>query len=382
MSLPFNVGRKGKLDTKRRVLVAGASGLIGVAASEAFLSAEWDVVAISRRRSLLPSGRDSQFLSVDLRDESAVREALFSRDDITHVAYAAIYENPHDLVSGWSNADQIEVNNAMLRNVIGPLVSGESALTHVSILQGTKAYGVHLHPIPIPARESDPRDDHPNFFLDQEDYVRDMGAKHGFSFTVLRPQLVTGQTPGALNVLPAIGVYAAIRREKGEPFSFPGGPSFVWEAADADLVGQVMAWAAEAPQAANEIFNVTNGDVFEWRSVWPALAETLGAKLGPDEPTSLAAYLRDNAELWSKIVAKYGLVSGDLRAFVGQGDQHADFAFAYGAPAGPVAFVSTVKLRKAGFNAAVDTRDAFSAALQLFIDRKLLPPARRSLLVA
>ena len=124
------------------------------------------------------------------------------------------------------------------------------------------------------------------------------------------------------------------------------------EAADADLVGQVMAWAAEAPQAANEIFNVTNGDVFEWRSVWPALAETLGVKLGPDEPASLAAYLRDNAELWSKIVAKYGLISGDLRAFAGQGDQHADFAFAYGAPAGPVAFVSTVKLRKAGFNAA------------------------------
>jgi hypothetical protein len=75
-------------------------------------------------------------------------------------------------------------------------------------------------------------------------------------------------------------------------------------------------------------------------------------------------------------------ISGDLRAFVGQGDQHADFAFAYGAPAGPVAFVSTVKLRKACFNAAVDTRDAFSAALQSFIDRKLLPPARQALRAA
>jgi hypothetical protein len=136
-------------------------------------------------------------------------------------------------------------------------------------------------------------------------------------------------------------VYAAIRREKGEAFSFPGGPSFVWEAADADLVGQVMAWAAEAPQAANETFNVTNGDVFEWRSVWPALAKTLGVNVGDDEPTSLAAYIRDDTEVWAKIVAKYGLASGDLRSFVGQGDQHADFAFAYGAPAGPVAFVST-----------------------------------------
>jgi nucleoside-diphosphate-sugar epimerase len=359
-----------------KVLVAGASGLIGVAAIEAFLSAGWDVVGISRRKPNLPSGRDFDFVSVDLRDERAARLALSSLANITHVAYAAIHESADDLVSGWSNTDQIEVNNAMLRNVIEPLVSRESTLKHVSILQGTKVYGVHLHPIAIPARESDPRDDHANFFLDQQDYVRDAGAKHGFTYTALRPQLVTGEIQGALNVLPAIGVYAAIRREKGEPFSFPGGPSFVWEAADANLVGQVMVWAAQSPQARNEIFNVTNGDVFEWRSVWPAMAATLGVEPGPDAPISLAAYLRDNAEVWSKIVAKYGLASGDLRAFVGQGDQHADFAFAYGAPAGPVAFVSTVKLRKAGFNAAVDTRDAFSAALQSFIDRGLLPPAR------
>jgi nucleoside-diphosphate-sugar epimerase len=371
-------GSKEDIDKKKnKVLVAGASGLIGVAAIEAFLSAGWDVVGISRRKPALPSGRSFDFISVDLRDEHAAREALSSLSDVTHVAYAAIYENANDLVRGWSNADQIAVNNAMLRNVIEPLISGKSALKHVSILQGTKAYGVHLHPIAIPARESDPRDDHANFFFDQQDYIREMGAKHGFTYTVLRPQLVTGETPGALNVLPAIGVYAAIRREKGEPFSFPGGPSFVWEAADANLVGQVMLWAAQAPQAANEIFNVTNGDVFEWRSAWPAMAETLGVELGPDEPTSLAAFIHDNADVWSKIVAKYGLASSDLRSFVGQGDQHADFAFAYGAPAGPVAFVSTVKLRKAGFNAAVDTQEAFSAALQSLIDRKLLPAGRR-----
>jgi nucleoside-diphosphate-sugar epimerase len=371
-------GRKEAIDKKKnKVLVAGASGLIGVAAIETFLSAGWDVVGISRRKPALPSGRSFDFLAVDLRDERTARESLSSLPDITHVAYAAIYEDAKDLVRGWSNADQIAINNAMLHNVIEPLILGKSALKHVSILQGTKAYGVHLHPIAIPARESDPRDGHANFFFDQQDYIRDMGAKHGFTYTALRPQLVTGEIPGALNILPAIGVYAAIRREKDEPFSFPGGPSFVWEAADANLVGQVMLWAAQAPQAANEIFNVTNGDVFEWRSAWPAMAKTLGVETGPDEPTSLAAYIRDNADVWSKIVAKYGLASGDLRSFVGQGDQHADFAFAYGAPAGPVAFVSTVKLRKAGFNAAVDTQEAFSAALQSLIDRKLLPAGRR-----
>src|ERR1700740_3073231 len=229
------------MGTSSKVLVAGASGLIGVAAIESFLSAGWDVVGISRRKPDLPSGREFEFIPVDLRDENAAREALSALGGITHVAYAAIYENADDLVSGWANADQIEINKPMRRILIQPLVSGKSKATlkHVSILQGTKAYGVHLHPIAIPARESDPRDDHAHFFLDQQDYIRDMGARHGFTYTALRPQLVTGETPGALNVLPAIGVYAAIRREKGEAFSFPGGASFFWESADAGLVRSV-----------------------------------------------------------------------------------------------------------------------------------------------
>jgi nucleoside-diphosphate-sugar epimerase len=364
---------------KKKVLVTGASGLLGVAATEKFLSAGWEVIGVSRRKPELPSGRNFEFLSVDLRDKEGAPAAFERLTDITHIAYTAIHEKP-ELVAGWSSKDQIETNNAMLHNVVEPILRRASNLRHISILQGTKIYGVHLHPIPIPARERDARKDHDNFFFDHEDYVRDMGARHGFNYTALRPQLVTGPTSGALNVLPAIGVYAAIRREKGEPFSFPGGPSFVWEAADADLVGDVMVWAAESPQAANEAFNITNGDVFEWRSVWPGLAETLGVETGADVPMSVAAYIEKNSDVWSQIVAKYNLRSRNLRELVGQGDQHADFAFAYGAPAGPRAFVSTIKLRQAGFTKTIDTEQAFRSALQSLIDRRLLPQAAKKTL--
>ena len=361
-------------DGPKKVLITGASGLLGVAAIERFLDAGWEVVGVSRRKPELPSGRKIDFLSVDLRDQEKTRAAFEPLVDVTHIAYTALHEKP-ELVAGWSSKDQIDTNNAMLRNVVEPIVRTAPNFQHVSILQGTKVYGVHLHPIPIPARERDARKDHPNFFFDQEAYVGEMGAKHGFNFSALRPQLVTGPTPGALNVLPAIGAYAAIRREKGKPFGFPGGPSFVWEAADADLVADVMVWAAQSPQAANEAFNITNGDVFEWRNVWPGIAETLGVETGPDTPTSVTTYLAENAAIWDKIVAKYGLRSRSLRELVGQGDQHADFAFAYGAPAGPRAFVSTVKLRQAGFTKVVDTEVSFRNALQSLIDRKLLPPA-------
>jgi nucleoside-diphosphate-sugar epimerase len=360
----------------KKVLVAGASGLLGVAAIEKFLVAGSEVVGVSRRKPELPSGRKIEFLSVDLQDEEKTRAAFEPLTDITHIAYTALHEKP-ELVAGWSSKEQIDTNNAMLRNVVGPIVRTASNFQHISILQGTKVYGVHLHPIPIPARERDARNDHPNFFFDQEAYVHEMGSRHGFNYTALRPQLVTGPTPGALNVVPAIGVYAAIRREKGEPFGFPGGPSFVWEAADADLVADVMVWAAQSPQAANKAFNITNGDVFEWRNVWPAMANTLGVEPGPDTPTSVAAYIDENADVWTKIVAKHGLRSWNLRELVGQGDQHADFAFAYGAPEGPRAFVSTVKLRQAGFTKAIDTEVSFCNALQSLIDQNLLPPAAK-----
>jgi hypothetical protein len=48
------------------------------------------------------------------------------------------------------------------------------------------------------------------------------------------------------------------------------------------------------------------------------------------------------------LVAKYDLRSRNLGDLVGQGNQHADFAFAYDAPEGSRAFVSTIKLRQAG----------------------------------
>jgi nucleoside-diphosphate-sugar epimerase len=58
---------------KKKVLVTGASGLLGVAAIEKFLSAGWEVVGVSRRKPELPSRRNMEFLSADLRDKEAAR---------------------------------------------------------------------------------------------------------------------------------------------------------------------------------------------------------------------------------------------------------------------------------------------------------------------
>jgi nucleoside-diphosphate-sugar epimerase len=359
------------------VLITGASGLVGAAAVDRFLSSDdWEVIAVSRRKPEVRSDRPFRHLPVDLRDEAACREAFGSLSEVTHVVYAAVFEKP-GLIAGWTEHDQMQTNLAMLRNVMEPLTAAAHGLRHISFLQGTKAYGIHLHPMPIPARERAPRDEHENFYWLQEDYVREKSAAEGFSFTIVRPQLIVGPNYGVvMNLPPVIGAYAAICREEGRPFGFPGGVSFVWEAVDTRLVAGVLEWAATAPAAAGETFNVTNGEVFEWRNLWPAMAATLGVEPGPDQPLSMAEFLPAKAGVWDAIVARHGLRPVSMDQLLGESHHYADFCFAHGVQdAGPRAFVSTVKLKQAGFTEAMDTEESFCHWLRDLMDRKILPPA-------
>lgn len=358
----------------RKVLIAGASGVVGAAAVAEFLSQGWQVVALSRRRPEVSGDPAFEHLAVDLRDAAASRAALATLGDVTHVVYAALYEKP-GLIAGWSERDQMQTNLAMLKNFLEPLRKASPKLQHLSLLQGTKAYGIHLHPMPIPARERAPRDAHENFYWLQEDYLRDIAQQAGFTFTILRPQLIIGSAYGvAMNLVPVLGAYAAICRERAEPFGFPGGISYVWEAVDARLLARVFAWAAQTPAAAGQHFNVTNGDVFEWRNLWPAIADTLGVTVGPDQPRSMATYLPAQASTWDAIVRKRGLRSVSMPDLLGESHHYADFCFAYGATElPPPAFVSAIKLRQAGFTEVCDTEDSFRYWLGNFIDRGILP---------
>lgn len=209
--------------------------------------------------------------------------------------FAAVAEAP-GLISGWFDTQQMQFNLAMLQNCLEPLIRGKSRLKHVTIMQGTKAYGLHIHPLDIPARERSPRDPHENCYWLQEDYPKARSAQIGFDYTIMRPAMLMGGAYGAvMNVASVLGAYAAICREEGRPFGFPGGPAYVTEALDARLFGEALVWAAHAPQARNQHFNITNGDVFAWWSVWPAIADALGMEVGPDAPNSLATLLPEKA---------------------------------------------------------------------------------------
>ena len=359
-----------------KVLVVGASGVVGQAVVRHFAGLPgWSAIAVSRRRPVnIPDS--VEHLAVDLTDRVTCDAVFGALRDVTHLVYAAVYEKP-GLVGGWIDKDQMQMNLNMLRHVVDPLERAARGLRHITILQGGKAYGIHLDPhIKVPARERWPRHPHENFYWLQEDYLRERQPLSGWHWTVLRPRLVFGDGLGSnMNPLPAIGVYAALLRERGLPLSFPGGPARVYQAIDADLIGEACVWAATSPASRNEIFNLANGDEFVWHNVWPVIADALGMEVGEPAPALLAQTMPAREAEWLAVVHKYGLrAPASFREFVGQGFAYVDFQFATG-QAGPLppSLVSTIKIRQAGFHACTDTEDMLRKWIRRYQELRWLP---------
>jgi nucleoside-diphosphate-sugar epimerase len=359
----------------RRVLVAGATGLVGYAALKHFGGqSDCEVVALSRRRPDETFG--ARWHPLDLTDAAACGSIASELGGTTHLVYAALYERP-GLVAGWQDEEQIRTNDLMLRNLLGPLEHSPS-LRHVALLQGTKAYGVHVRPLTVPARENrSEMHEQPNFYWNQERYLRDVQPGKAWSWSILRPVLIVGCSVGsAMNVIPALGVYAAMMRRAGKTrLDYPGGIGRVAQAVDADLLARAIAWSGEAANARNEIFNVTNGDVFVWPNVWPAIADALGFAAGEHVPLSLDREIRPHEAAWAEIRAAHGLRSGTLKEFVGLSFEYADYTMGFGRDRpGPPAIVSTIKLMQAGFCEVMDSEAMFRKAFAEMQAKRLLPP--------
>ena len=361
---------------RKKVLIAGASGLVGYAAMKHFATEpDCEAIAVSRRKPDDTYG--ARFIALDLTDAAACARAAAEFSGVTHLVYAALYERP-GLVAGWREDEQIRTNEAMLRNLFEPLRTSSPELRHVALLQGTKAYGVHVRPLAVPARENrSEMHEQPNFYWNQERYIRAAQTGKRWSWSILRPVLIVGDSTGsAMNVIPALGAYAAIERQRGKTvLDFPGGVGRTAQAVDVDLLARAIAWCGDSANARNEIFNVTNGDVFEWPNVWPAIADALGFTAGAARSLSLDREIRPLEAEWQRIVSQHGLVSGSLKDFVGLSFEYADYTMGHGRTTlGPPAIVSTIKLQQAGFHEVMDTEAMFRKWFAVMQAKKLLPP--------
>ena len=358
----------------KKVVVAGATGLVGSAALRHFgASGECEVVALSRRQPRILHG--ARHVQVDLTDAAQCRGIAMELRGATHLVYAALYEAP-SLVDGWRDQGQIRVNDSMLRNLMAALEPASPSLNHVVLLQGTKAYGVHVRPLTVPAREGrSEMYEQPNFYWAQENFLRELQREKAWHWTILRPVLIVGEAiGGAMDLIPPLGVYAAVLREQGRALDYPGGAARVSQAVDVDLLARAIAWAGEAQAARNEAFNVTNGDVFTWENVWPAIADALDMKPGKAVPLSLAKTFPQWIAPWDALRRKHGLIAPGLEAFVGLSFQYADYTMRYGqTEPGPPSIVSTVKINQAGFTEMMDTEEMFRKWFGQARSSRLLP---------
>jgi len=355
------------------VLVTGATGLVGRAAMEHFARRGFQTTAVSRRRPYDTYG--AHWLSLDLADEAACRAAFSSMSDVTQIAFAALHEEP-DLVAGWLQQEHVDRNGAMLRNTVEPIARAAKGLRNVTILQGPKAYGVHVKPLRPGARED--RDEErsiPNFYWAQQDYLSDRQHGEAWGWTVLRPALVVGLAAGgAMNLLAALGVYAALLKERREPLHNPGSIATLLEATDTDLMARAIEWAGGAEAARNQVFNLTNGELFSLKDQWPVIAACFGMQPGGDVPLGFADELPRQADAWERIRTAHGLIAPGLTAYLGQSLQFADFVFARAARGPiPASAMSSIKIRQAGFHDTLYTDAMFQKWLARYRQDRLLP---------
>ncbi len=338
------------MSTKNAVLVAGVHGVSGRPVAEHWASLPGTrVYGLSRRSAPMPAGVEG--ISADLLDREQLQRTLGTISGITHVVFGAYVEKP-------SAAERSQVNVAILRNLLDVVEQTSPMLQHVAFYQGGKTYGADLGPYKTPAREDDPRLMPPNFYYDQEDFLHERQRGKAWHWTALRPDMTTGFGLGnPMNLGMSIAVYAAISKELGLPLRFPGTEKtygVLTQITSAEILAKATVWAGQAETARNEVFNITNGDYFRWRHLWPRIAAMFDMSTADPIPTPLPVYMADKAPVWEAIVRKHGLQPLPY-------DQVSAWPFA-DAVLRLMEFdnmLSTIKVRRAGFHDCIDTEEMF-----------------------
>jgi len=302
-------------------LVVGVTGIVGNSLAEILPLADtpggrWKVYGVARRpRPSWNADHPVEYIQCDITDPTDATTKLSVLTDVTHVFYVCWASRP-------TEAENCEINGAMLRNVLTAVIPNAPNLRHVSIQTGGKHYvgpfesfgKIKYHEPPY--TEDMPRLDYHNFYYTLEDVLfEETGKKEGVSWSVHRPLLIFGFSPySMMNIIGTICVYAAICKHEGVPLKFPG-TKLAWEnyymASDADLIAEQHIWAAVDPYAKNEAFNCSNGDVFRWKQLWKVLAEQFGIEeYGFDEEgprLKLSELMKDKGPVWDEIVKENGL---------------------------------------------------------------------------
>lgn len=347
----------------QKALIAGALGVTGRALVNHLVSlGNWEVIGLSRRTPEFLT--TAKFIAVDLCDRRQTEDRLSGIRDVTHVFYAALQPASNFF-------EEIAPNLAMLVNTVETAERFSKKLRKVILIEGAKFYGAHLGPYKTPAKETDPRHMPPNFYYNQEDYLKEYSAGKEWSWAALRPSSICGFAVGnPMNMATVIGVYAALCKEMGLPFRFPGSTGAyraLMEMTDAELLAKAMVWAGENDRCDAQAFNITNGDVNRWEHIWPRLAEFLKMDYAPPQRLPLTQLMSDKEAVWNSLVKKYGLLDYSFHEAAAWPFGEAIFNIDYDVMS------DTTKSRQFGFYEWVDTEEMLFRLLAQFQKMRFIP---------
>jgi nucleoside-diphosphate-sugar epimerase len=307
---------------KKTALIFGISGIIGRALAEHLSrTGKWDVIGVSRHgaRELTGGGlgiKGAKLIKCDLNNPAATAKALQAAGAATHAFYATWSRQENE-------AENCRVNGAMIRAALEG-ATAHAKLRHVALVTGLKHYlgsfeNYAAQELDTPFTEDQKRLPGDNFYYTQEDVLFELAAKRKFSWSVARPHTVIGYAPGnAMNLGTSIAVYATLCRETGRPFRFPGSPQSyngLVDMTDAGILARHLEWEAVTKNAADQAFNVVNGDTFRWRKMWRLIAAYFGVEPAsyPGYAMPLANSVEDVARDWQAIVKQYRLMPNPIK---------------------------------------------------------------------
>ncbi|OXB15864.1 SDR family oxidoreductase [Flavobacterium reichenbachii] len=350
-------------------LVVGATGITGSNLALKLIEKQWTVFGLSRNPNNNVEGLHP--IAADLLNEESLAAAL---KDIspTHVFFTTWMRND-------TEEENIRINSAMIHNLLH-ILSFKKTVQHVSLVTGLKHY---LGPFDAyakagtlpetPLREEMPRLDLPNFYYSQEDEIYKVALRDGFTWNVHRPHTVIGKTIGnAMNMGTTLAVYASICKKEGLPLIWPGSEA-QWnglsDVTDAGILAEQIIWAATTPNAWKEAFNITNGDVFRWKWLWPQIAQWFDIDFEGynGEIRPLEGILNEKQSIWTEIAKENQLVETNLYTLASA--WHTDLDL--GRPLEVMTDMS--KSRQLGFSVYKSTKDSFFDLFTLLRNDQIIP---------
>ncbi|MFA5664835.1 NAD-dependent epimerase/dehydratase family protein [Castellaniella sp.] len=345
-------------------LIAGVGGTCGSNLAEMLhRDHHWKhIIGISRSNPRLDVPIDHR--AVDLLDKGQCNRLLGDLSSVTHIFWTA-------LINGKTRTEENTLNTTMFENFMDAALPRIPGLQHVHVLEGIKQYGYDLGPYKTPCREDDPDGDPPYFYTDQHAHTLKCRSGQNWTWSTSRPGAVCGYAyRGRINLTNVIAVYASIMKELGEPLHYPGDDGTFGRltfATDVRILNRLMIWASTDPRAANQAYNVANGDHFRWEHMWPRIASMFEMPMGEVRPMDLVAFMESHSTLWDDMVRRHGLRETKLMEIAPW--PYANIVFRRNWDSA----INTVKANRFGFTEMIDTEDMFRGYIEQFRAARIIP---------